>query len=573
MKKTANKFIAVILALLIALMIIPSAVSFAEEPSGEPTEEVPSEAPTEEPTPEPTEEPTPEPTEEPTPVPTEEPTPEPTEEPTPVPTEEPTPVPTEEPTPVPTEEPTPAYRVTGGGTVYLYKTTVSIIPPRFVTVNGENMTLSVRKNESVMLQSPDTGKWQIQIYGKWADIAGETSDMLYVSRALFEDFLSEQDKVYSVYVRQIPDNKNSPVRMIELKLKTGETDESPFSVSTKLDGAAASYGGHIGDDGIKDGIETKILFKYIDPDGETAADPVSVLRSADYTDTIDINIPKIKGFVPTVNGSQVDRVEITNKSASDVTVVYKPESGPKIVFFLQNAEDDGYTRSDEKKQFTGSVTAPYGYRVIYADMSNPVMEADGQKIYVLCDRNYSMLNLIQDGIGQQVEYLYFRNGRVSELPAVIKDGYRFTGWKDAGGRPVMNTRDLQGATEVYTELVGTGGNDGEKESEEAGTGKITITANADAPQCEIVARLTGANLNNVISIAVKPGVKTVIADLPAGEYHLSFSAEEPYFVSGGAEQDAAVEADGDTEISLSVAEPKTTGGTSYSSVKVIFNAA
>ena len=202
----------------------------------------------------------------------------------------------------------------------------------------------------------------------------------------------------------------------------------------------------------------QITIHYMFADGVTpAASSSSITVGASGVLENPIRYPAVQGYLPYVlneNGQYERQDEFAARTLTadiETTVYYLPALVEyKVEVFLQNAENDNYTKLDTtiiRYAETGSLVPdftqeqPDGVKLEYPGFypllhEMPEVAADGStRVELYFDRYYYLINFNLNG-GYGVEPIYSRYGTTIEVNVPERPGYAFNGWGDANGNAV-----------------------------------------------------------------------------------------------------------------------------------------
>lgn len=201
-----------------------------------------------------------------------------------------------------------------------------------------------------------------------------------------------------------------------------------------------------------------VTIHYMFQDGVTpAASASSITVGASGILENPIRYPAVQGYLPYVlneNGQYERQDEFATRTLTadiETTVYYLPALVEyKVEVFLQNAENDNYTKLDTtiiRYAETGSLvpdftqTQPDDVKLEYPGFypllhEMPEVAADGStRVELYFDRYYYLINFNLNG-GYGVEPIYSRYGTTIEVNVPERPGYAFAGWVDANGNAV-----------------------------------------------------------------------------------------------------------------------------------------
>ena len=212
-----------------------------------------------------------------------------------------------------------------------------------------------------------------------------------------------------------------------------------------------------------------VTIHYLFRNGETAASTDSITVGATGVVQNPIRYPAVEGYLPYIinaEGEPERQDEFAARTLTEdveLTVYYLPAEVPyEIVVYLQNVENDGYTRLPDtitRYALTGSLVPdftqeqPDGVKLEYEGFypllhEMPEVAADGStEVEMYFDRYYYLMTFDLDG-GYGVEPIYARYGMPIEVATPIRAGYAFAGWTDTNGNiiSIPETMPVNGGT-------------------------------------------------------------------------------------------------------------------------------
>lgn len=328
-------------------------------------------------------------------------------------------------------------------------------------VEAEQLTMPQFDKPTLSAATTLTGKvtyqWQILADREtdlWVDIRGEDQPDLTVTYGMVASLLDDD---YRAQVRCI--TRSGDVRSVSETLTiTLEPNVAPVAPDTedlaKTAKRRLAYSAptpRAGEEPGEGSTKTyRVTIRYLFQDGSIAASTDSITVGATGVMQNSIQYPAVEGYLPYIinaEGEHERQDEFAARTITEdieLTVYYLPTDVPyRIVVFLQNVENDGYTRLPEtitRYALTGSLVPdftqeqPDGVKLEYEGFypllhEMPPVAADGStEVEMHFDRYYYLMTFDLGG-GYGVEPIYARYGTPITVNAPTKAGYSFIGWQ------------------------------------------------------------------------------------------------------------------------------------------------
>lgn len=313
------------------------------------------------------------------------------------------------------------------------------------------------KKSTITAQTPLTGsiKYQWEICNdidnsSWIAISGQNSASLTVSYPLVSGAM--QDGSWAA-IRCVSSNATQSVISNVIIVRIVFIEEINAITTYETRTASMSYA----TEGVAPQAEDKVIvtLSAVTQDGQVILqEPYELEIGGTVSRTV--SIPYMQGYdlydangnilTPDSNGKTYTFVVLeTNVTESyEILLTYKPgKSSFKVVYFLQNALDDGYTQAGEPITVEGitgeEITADHEvfaktFEGFYQLLFSPAkIASDGStKIEVYYDRlYYKILFDLAGGFG--VQPVYARFGTPVSVDNPSKSGYNFLGWDSNKG--------------------------------------------------------------------------------------------------------------------------------------------
>lgn len=303
-------------------------------------------------------------------------------------------------------------------------------------------------------------QWQIRydIAGdKWANISGASDPHIKVTYGIMKSLLDEYNRV-TLRCISTDGIKQNVSGNISVELTQSALDEL-HNTAPASDTMAASeqslftlrtldLGETLGNDvmpldegGAKQTYN--IIINYVFENNEIVSDPYTANLAEGSSFSTTVTFPTVQGYLPYVNDSQNDSIELNYTSVSEnvtINVVYKPTNvNYTVIHYQQNVDNDNYTEVTREtlQGLTGSqvpeVHKDYEgfYHLLY---EQPAIAADGSTVIeIYYDRYYYLMNFDMDG-GYGTDPVYARYGAtIGDIKKPTKAGYAFKGWSETEG--------------------------------------------------------------------------------------------------------------------------------------------
>ncbi len=312
------------------------------------------------------------------------------------------------------------------------------------------------------LQGQVKYKWQVFAEGAWIDIHGENSSSVVLTYGILAGVVNDRGQSL---IRPVAQSAAKYVEGDTITVTMTEDEaasvQMPASSASSASSASAPSAPSMASAG-EALEEVTVQVQFVFQDGSFASDPVTFTVPANSTDQAPgrVNIPRILGYEPVLmrdghdgNGEEYTDstydVDLNGLTANEtIRFVYYPALvNYTILYYIQNADDDGYTlyADDTPQGYTGdpidetlieaetalleSIFGNAFKQLPYAKLENGIAANGSTVVEVYYDRLYYLMLFDLDG-GYGVQPIYARYGTPIVIDNPAKPGHLFVGWDD-----------------------------------------------------------------------------------------------------------------------------------------------